>query len=41
MKQKSAQWTTWEDMPIDEFRRRAGIAKQKAAAFVNDIHDRR
>jgi hypothetical protein len=39
MKQKSASWTTWEDMPIEEFLARAQIAKQKAAAFVNDIHE--
>ena len=38
-KPKSAAWTTWEDMPLDEFRARAEKARAKAAAFVAEIDE--
>ncbi|APR87724.1 hypothetical protein A7982_13073 [Minicystis rosea] len=36
---KTPVWTTWEDMPIAEFRKRHALAKEKAAAFVAAIDE--
>lgn len=36
---KKQAWTTWEDMPIDEFRTRAEIAQKKVDTLVADIHE--
>ncbi|AUX39426.1 hypothetical protein SOCE26_008170 [Sorangium cellulosum] len=36
-KKKDSNWTTWEDMPIEEFRARAERAKTLAAEFVEKL----
>lgn len=36
---KHPPFTSWEDMPIDEFRKRHALAKQKSEAFVNDMRE--
>ncbi|WP_437877034.1 hypothetical protein [Sorangium sp. So ce513] len=36
-KKKDSNWTTWEDMPIDEFRSRAEKAKALAVEFVEKL----
>jgi hypothetical protein len=32
-----AAWTSWEDMPLDEFEKRAGQIQEKAAVFVQEV----
>lgn len=36
-RKKDSDWTTWEDMPIEEFRARAEKAKALAAEFVERL----
>ncbi|WP_433933228.1 hypothetical protein AB3662_03235 [Sorangium cellulosum] len=38
-KKKDSNWTTWEDMPIDEFRSRAEKAKAMAVEFVEKLDE--
>ncbi|WP_437690023.1 hypothetical protein [Sorangium sp. So ce176] len=38
-KKKDSNWTTWEDMPIDEFRSRAEKAKAMAAELVEKLDE--
>ncbi|KYF66893.1 hypothetical protein BE11_48390 [Sorangium cellulosum] len=36
---KPSTWTTWEDMPIEEFRARHRKAREKASLFVAEIDE--
>ncbi|WP_437761739.1 hypothetical protein WMF27_03140 [Sorangium sp. So ce281] len=38
-RKKNSTWTTWEDMPLDEFRVRAGKAKALATEFVEKLDE--
>lgn len=38
-KPKRAPWSTWEDMPIDEFRKRIAIAEEEATRFAAKMDD--
>lgn len=38
-KPKPSQWSTWEDMPLDEFQKRAETARKEAAAFVTRMEE--